>query len=736
MRRTTRFLQLALVLSLLFSAFVSKPLSAASTGTVELDVDFVTSPGGSLKVTVQDPDLDVGVRQEDVDKDFDGNALVTPALVANQTRFYRLPKFPILDHNEDGIVNFQDVVLDTTTRAFLGVLTLAPNSGLVTFIASTTVAAGTTFTVTYTAAEVQTHTVKVSSTQDATGFTLTVKETGATTGRFEATFRTATSTSDSINADDPAASSRPAIQASEGDLITVSYEDADPTGTRTTTATVETTKPLVVVTSPADGTASRWPNLLIAEVTDSAGVDTGTISFNIASAVDASGNPVAGVGTESVSTSAIPFGVRAESRLLGVPDDLVVTVTWNVAGSDRSGNVGRSDSDPDTEGDQDHILTIDTHHADLSVTKVDSPDPVAAHSKLTYTVVVTNNGPGDATGVALVDTLPPTVSFASADATQGSCGELNGTVTCDLGDMANGASATVTIGVLPLVPSPPTPTPTPMPISEVTDYRGNPYTQPASLSLNAIFFARVQKFPIGDNNGDALVDFRDVQVSIGSIAVLSVDTKGGLITFIVFVQVASDTPFTVTYTAAEVAPAGPFTANQVNEATDLIGNAYTQPASLAVGGTFFARVQNFPLQDGNGDGVVNFLDVEVSTSSISVLNVDSAGGLVTFLVETQVATDTPFTVSYTAGLETTPTPTPTPSPPLGPPPPPVTNIASVTGYERDPNGTNNTAAEITMVKPAAAALPGAGQWTLIALAALLASAFVWRRWRAGLGRPG
>ena len=100
--------------------------------------------------------------------------------------------------------------------------------------------------------------------------------------------------------------------------------------------------------------------------------------------------------------------------------------------------------------------------------------------------------------------------------------------------------------------------------------------------------------------------------------------------------------------------------------------------------------------------MVNFLDVRVSIGSISVLNVDSAGGLVSFLVETQVATDTPFTVSHSAGLETTPTQTP--SPPVGPPPPSVTvtNIASVTGYERDTDANNNTAAEITTVKPAAA----------------------------------
>lgn len=90
--------------------------------------------------------------------------------------------------------------------------------------------------------------------------------------------------------------------------------------------------------------------------------------------------------------------------------------------------------------------------ADLSVSKVDSPDPVFVGSPLTYTVTMTNNGPDGATGVMLTDTLPGGVTFVSAVSTQGSCAEAARVVTCTIGNMANGAMVTVTIVVTPTVP--------------------------------------------------------------------------------------------------------------------------------------------------------------------------------------------------------------------------------------------------------------------------------------------
>jgi uncharacterized repeat protein (TIGR01451 family) len=90
-------------------------------------------------------------------------------------------------------------------------------------------------------------------------------------------------------------------------------------------------------------------------------------------------------------------------------------------------------------------------YADLSVTKTASPEPVHIGQKLTYTIVVTNNGPDTANGVSLVDNLPKNAGFGSATTTQGTCTlkPAKAQVTCSLGTLANGGTATVRIVVKP-----------------------------------------------------------------------------------------------------------------------------------------------------------------------------------------------------------------------------------------------------------------------------------------------
>ena len=131
---------------------------------------------------------------------------------------------------------------------------------------------------------------------------------------------------------------------------------------------------------------------------------------------------------------------------------ITVTVPTSMAHGTILSNSATStatETDPNTANNTNITQTTTVNReADLAVTKSDSPDPVLAGNNLTYTVTVTNDGPSDASGVTLSDTLPGGVTFVSATSTAGTCGESGGVVSCNsIGTLTNGASATITITV-------------------------------------------------------------------------------------------------------------------------------------------------------------------------------------------------------------------------------------------------------------------------------------------------
>ena len=103
------------------------------------------------------------------------------------------------------------------------------------------------------------------------------------------------------------------------------------------------------------------------------------------------------------------------------------------------------------------VISIRALGADLSITKVGSPNPVLQNTTLTYTLTVTNNGLQNALGVLVVDSLPTQVSYISSSWVNGSnsggCSQVAGTVSCTIGAMASGATATVTIVTTAITPS-------------------------------------------------------------------------------------------------------------------------------------------------------------------------------------------------------------------------------------------------------------------------------------------
>ena len=121
---------------------------------------------------------------------------------------------------------------------------------------------------------------------------------------------------------------------------------------------------------------------------------------------------------------------------LGLDETPTVTIVGDGV-TDQAGNVM-------TVGSTTALDRVTALNTDLSVTKSDSRDVVIAATNLTYTLTVTNNGPSDATGIVVTDTLPSTLNFGSASS---GCSHDAGTnqVTCSLGSLVNGATTAVTI---------------------------------------------------------------------------------------------------------------------------------------------------------------------------------------------------------------------------------------------------------------------------------------------------
>jgi uncharacterized repeat protein (TIGR01451 family) len=89
--------------------------------------------------------------------------------------------------------------------------------------------------------------------------------------------------------------------------------------------------------------------------------------------------------------------------------------------------------------------------ADIAVGLGASASSVHNKKDLTYTISVKNGGPTSAPAVVMNDALPAGAVFVSSKTSQGTCltpgPGTTGTVTCNLGTLNNGASATITLVV-------------------------------------------------------------------------------------------------------------------------------------------------------------------------------------------------------------------------------------------------------------------------------------------------
>ncbi len=145
-------------------------------------------------------------------------------------------------------------------------------------------------------------------------------------------------------------------------------------------------------------------------------------------------------GTVTCDLGGLAAAANATITLTVTADQVgTITNTATVSGDQEDPNIGNDSATEETT-----VLGVP---ADLSITKFAQADFVALGGDIVYTITVLNGGPSDATGVEVTDPLPSSTSFRSVETSRGSCAESGGTVTCEIGDLADGSRATITLTV-------------------------------------------------------------------------------------------------------------------------------------------------------------------------------------------------------------------------------------------------------------------------------------------------
>jgi uncharacterized repeat protein (TIGR01451 family) len=159
-------------------------------------------------------------------------------------------------------------------------------------------------------------------------------------------------------------------------------------------------------------------------------------------------NFISASATQGTCTNHNDGIVNCDLGLLNAGDSVVaiVTVSPSVTGAITNTTTVTSDIiDLNLADNIFSVVSLVSSVDDLFVAQTATPDPVLVDGNLVYSITVTNRGFYPVPAVTVVDGLPDTVRLVSARASQGTCINAAGIVTCTLGQLGKGASATITI---------------------------------------------------------------------------------------------------------------------------------------------------------------------------------------------------------------------------------------------------------------------------------------------------
>jgi uncharacterized repeat protein (TIGR01451 family) len=256
--------------------------------------------------------------------------------------------------------------------------------------------------------------------------------------------------------------SNPTVAAGANDIFTV-VTTVDPSfsgSTISNSATISSTGTFDPNTSNNNATTTTpitaaSPSLTIAKVlsgtvdNDSSSSVTAGDQLDYTVTVKNNGNST----LHNVVVSDDHFVATQTCATLAVNATCVLSGSYIVTGADAlAGSVDNTGSVTSTEVAGPTTDTVNTPiaaAADVSISKTDSPDPVAPGAQLTHTITVGNAGTTAST-VGWTDTLPNSLNFVSMTTPAGwSCSVPSvgstGTITCNAASLADGASDVFTL---------------------------------------------------------------------------------------------------------------------------------------------------------------------------------------------------------------------------------------------------------------------------------------------------